>query len=278
MERVTITLANRSSASFQVDRHKPLLGELEAQGVSLPYGCRYGGCISCAAKLLSGRIDQRAGVALNGRQLADGYVLLCVALPLTDCTFDVGVESHDKLYRNPFASPLAPHELKPDIASALKGCAMTAANPIDHDQAYPADYLATILKEVKTIAMVGASSDPTKFSYGVLRVLHETGYDMIPVNPNEAGTEIRGLRVYESLAAIGRPVDMVQVFRSSDALPEIARQAIAIGAKVLWAQLGVRNDEAARLAEAAGLKVVMNRCPKIELFRPFWKPKLHQTI
>ena len=278
MERVTITLANRSSASFQVDRHKPLLGELEAQGVSLPYGCRYGGCISCAAKLLSGRIDQRAGVALNGRQLADGYVLLCVALPLTDCTFDVGVESHDKLYRNPFASPLAPHELKPDIASALKGCAMTPANPIDHDQAYPADYLATILKEVKTIAMVGASSDPTKFSYGVLRVLHETGYDMIPVNPNEAGTEIRGLRVYESLAAIGRPVDMVQVFRSSDALPEIARQAIAIGAKVLWAQLGVRNDEAARLAEAAGLKVVMNRCPKIELFRPFWKPKLHQTI
>ena len=84
---------------------------------------------------------------------------------------------------------------------------------------YPADYLATILKEVKTIAMVGASPDPTKFSYGVLRVLHETGYDMIPVNPNEAGGEIRGLRVYESLAAIDRPVDMVQVFRSSDALP-----------------------------------------------------------
>jgi 2Fe-2S type ferredoxin len=278
MARVTITLANRSGASFQVDRHKPLLGALEAQGVSLPYGCRYGGCITCAAKLRSGRIDQRAGVALNGRQLADGYVLLCIALPLTDCTLDVGVDSHDKLYRNPFASPLAPHELKPDIASALKGGAMTAAKHIDHDQAYPADYLATILKEVKTIAMVGASSDPTKFSYGVLRVLHETGYDMIPVNPREAGTEIRGLRVYESLAAIGRPVDMVQVFRNSDALPEIARQAIEIGAKVLWAQLGVRNDEAARLAEAAGLKVVMNRCPKIELFRPFWKPRLHQTI
>jgi len=155
---------------------------------------------------------------------------------------------------------------------------MTAANHMDHDQPYPADYLGTILKEVKTIAMVGASSDPTKFSYGVLRVLHETGYDMIPVNPHEAGTEIRGLRVYESLAAIDRPVDMVQVFRNSDALPEIARQAIAIGAKVLWAQLGVRNDEAARLAEAAGLKVVMNRCPKIELFRPFWKPRLHPTI
>ena len=93
------------------------LDALEAQGVSLPYGCRYGGCISCAAKLLSGAIDQRAGVALNGRQLADGYVLLCVARPLTDCTFDVGVESHDRLYRNPFASPLAPHELKPTRAT-----------------------------------------------------------------------------------------------------------------------------------------------------------------
>ena len=85
---------------------------------------------------------------------------------------------------------------------------MTTVTYMDHDQDYPADYLATILKDVKTIAMVGASSDPTKFSYGVLRVLHETGYDMIPVNPSEAGGEIRGLRVYESLAAINRPVDM----------------------------------------------------------------------
>src|SRR4029450_7762054 len=109
---------------------------------------------------------------------------------------------------------------------------------MDHDQAYPADYLATILKEVKTIAMVGASSDPTKFSYGVLRVLQETGYDMIPVNPNETGGEIRGLPVYESLAAIDRPVDMVQVFRSSAALPGIAREAIAIGARGLGAELG----------------------------------------
>ena len=94
-----------AARSFRVDRRKPLLDALEAQGVSLPYGCRYGGCISCAAKLLSGEVDQRAGVALNGRQLADGYVLLCVARPLSDCTFDVGVESHDKLYRNPFAKP-----------------------------------------------------------------------------------------------------------------------------------------------------------------------------
>jgi predicted CoA-binding protein len=149
---------------------------------------------------------------------------------------------------------------------------------MNHDEDYPPEYLAGILKEVKTIAMVGASSDATKFSYGVLRVLHETGYDMIPVNPNEAGKEIRGLTCYESLKAIERPVDMVQVFRSSDAAYQVTQEAIEIGAKVVWMQLGVRNDEAAKLAEAAGLKVVMNRCPKIELFRPFWKPRLNQQI
>jgi len=120
MAHFTITLANRNGASFRVDRRIPLLDALEAHGMSLPYGCRYGGCISCAAKLLSGEIDQRAGVALNGRQLANGYVLLCVARPLTDCVLDVGVESHDRLYRNPFASPLAPHELKPGIATPQK--------------------------------------------------------------------------------------------------------------------------------------------------------------
>jgi hypothetical protein len=149
---------------------------------------------------------------------------------------------------------------------------------MNHDEDYPAEYLGGILKEVKTIAMVGASSDPTKFSYGVLRVLHETGYDMIPVNPQEAGTEIRGLKCYESLSAIERPVDMVQVFRTSEAAYDVTKEAIDIGAKVVWMQIGVRNDEAARLAEAAGLKVVMNRCPKIELFRPFWKPRLNQAI
>ena len=149
---------------------------------------------------------------------------------------------------------------------------------MNHDEDYPADYLVGILKEVKTIAMVGASSDPTKFSYGVLRVLHETGYDMIPVNPAEAGNEIRGLTCHESLSAIDRPVDMVQIFRTSEAAYEVVEEAIRIGAKVVWMQIGVRNDEAARLAEAAGLKVVMNRCPKIELFRPFWKPRLNQAI
>ncbi len=116
-DRVRITVANRQDRVVEVSRRAPLLNTLEAAGLSLPYGCRYGGCISCAAKLLSGEVDQRAAVALNNRQLNDGYILLCVARPLTDCVLDVGVDSHDKLYRNPFASPLAPHELKPDIAT-----------------------------------------------------------------------------------------------------------------------------------------------------------------
>ncbi len=109
--------------------------------------------------------------------------------------------------------------------------------------------------------MVGASSDATKFSYGVLRVLHETGYDMIPVNPTEAGTEIRDLKCHESISSIERPVDMVEVLRTSEAAYGVTEEAIEIGAKVVWMQIGVRNDEAAWLAEAAGLKVVMNCCP-----------------
>ena len=149
---------------------------------------------------------------------------------------------------------------------------------MDHDLPYPDEYLADILKTTRTIAMVGASANPTKFSYGVLRVLHETGYDMIPVNPGLAGDEIRGLKVVGRLKDIDRQVDMVQVFRTSDALMEIAIEAVEIGARVLWGQIGVRNDDAARYAEQAGMQVVMNRCPKIELFRPFWKPRLNQEI
>ena len=151
-------------------------------------------------------------------------------------------------------------------------------NYMNHEEPYSETYLQDILSSVKTIAMVGASGDKTKFSYGVLRVLHETGYDMIPVNPGLAGQEIRGLKVYPSLAAIDRPVDMVEVFRNASELPRIAQEAVAISAKVLWGQIGVTHPDAAKIAEVAGLKVVMNRCPKIELFRPFWKPKLHLTI
>ena len=149
---------------------------------------------------------------------------------------------------------------------------------MDHSKPYNDSYLKDILQSVKTIAMVGASPDKTKFSYGVLRVLHETGYDMIPVNPKPEVTEIRDLKVYPNLSAIDRPVDMVEVFRKSEDLYRIAEEAISIGAKVLWGQIGVINYDAARLAEEAGLKVVMNRCPKIELFRPFWKPRLNQKI
>ena len=148
----------------------------------------------------------------------------------------------------------------------------------NHDEPYSDDYLQTILKSVKTIAMVGASPDKTKFSYGVLRVLHETGYDMIPVNPRPGLEEIRGIKVYPSLEAIDRPVDMVEVFRRAEDLPSVAEEAVAIGAKVLWGQIGVKHPDAARIAEEAGMKVVMDRCPKIELFRPFWKPKLHLGI
>ena len=149
---------------------------------------------------------------------------------------------------------------------------------MNHSEPYSDDYLKGILTSVKTIAMVGASPDKTKFSYGVLRVLNETGYDMIPVNPRPDITEIRGLKVYPNLKSIDRPVDMVEVFRKPEDLYEIAKEAIEINAKVLWGQIGVINHDAAKLAEEAGLKVVMNKCPKIELFRPFWKPRLDLKI
>ncbi|CAI8362664.1 MAG: Uncharacterised protein [Rhodospirillaceae bacterium] len=154
---------------------------------------------------------------------------------------------------------------------------MPQAN-IDHLYDYDPKYLADILKSVKTIAMVGASADKTKFSYGVLRQLNEIGYDILPVNPNPKVTEIRGLKVYNALEEIEKPVDMVDVFRPKEELYGIAEKAIAIKAKVLWGQIGVYDDAAAKLAEAAGLQVVMNRCPKIELFRPFWKPRLDLKI
>lgn len=113
----TITLANRDGAQYRVDARKPLLDSLRAQGVDLPYGCEYGGCITCAAKLIDGQVNQAAQVALNNRQIAQGYIILCVARPLSDCTLEVGVDSHDRLYRNPFLDPLQPHELKADIAT-----------------------------------------------------------------------------------------------------------------------------------------------------------------
>jgi ferredoxin len=114
-----ITIANREGVTYRVDARRPLLDTLREQGVDLPYGCKYGGCITCAAKLTGGEVVQRRQVALNNRQINDGYVVLCVARAMTDCTLEIGVESHDKLYRNPFLDPLQPHELKADIATPL---------------------------------------------------------------------------------------------------------------------------------------------------------------
>ena len=117
MDTWTVTVANQGGATFDVDASRPLLETLEEQGVDLPYGCRYGGCITCAAKVTSGKVDQSEQVALNNRQLNHGYAVLCVARPVSNCTLEVGVESHDELYRNPFLDPLEPHELKSDIAT-----------------------------------------------------------------------------------------------------------------------------------------------------------------
>mgnify|MGYP001341765759 FL=1 len=114
---MNIKISNRKNCVYEVSGKMPLLQELREQGVDLPYGCQYGGCITCAAKLIEGEVDQRSQVALNNRQINNGYIILCVARPKTDCTIEIGVESHDKLYRNPFLDPLAPHELKADIAS-----------------------------------------------------------------------------------------------------------------------------------------------------------------
>lgn len=113
----SVTIANREGATYKVNARRPLLEQLRDQGVDLPYGCEYGGCITCAAKLTGGEVDQRRQVALNNRQIDNGYVILCVARATSDITLEIGVESHDKLYRNPFLDPLKPHELKADIAT-----------------------------------------------------------------------------------------------------------------------------------------------------------------
>ena len=115
-----IKIANRDNLIYKVDANRPLLDSLREHGVDLPYGCKYGGCITCAAKLISGQVDQRRQVALNNRQINNGYIILCVARPKGNCTLEIGVESHDKLYRNPFLDPLEPHELKADIAKNEK--------------------------------------------------------------------------------------------------------------------------------------------------------------
>jgi uncharacterized protein len=134
---------------------------------------------------------------------------------------------------------------------------------------YPDSYIRGILNTVKTIAMVGASEKENRPSYFAFKYLLERGYHMIPVNPGHDGHAMLGQRIYAKLADIAEPIDMVDIFRASQYALPIVQEAIALTPRpqVIWMQLSVRNDEAAALAEANGLKVVMNRCPKIEYGR-----------
>jgi uncharacterized protein len=139
---------------------------------------------------------------------------------------------------------------------------------MNHDS-YPDAYIRGILNTVKSIAMVGISPKESRPSYFAFKYLLERGYNMIPVNPGQAGKEILGRKVYARLADIPEPVDMIDVFRASPYALAIVEEALELDPhpQVIWMQLGVRNDEAAAKAEAAGIKVVMNRCPKIEYGR-----------
>jgi predicted CoA-binding protein len=139
---------------------------------------------------------------------------------------------------------------------------------MNHDS-YPEAYIRGILGEVKTIAMVGASANQARPSFFVLKYLAGRGYNMLPINPGLAGGTIEGIKVYGSLAEAPGPIDMVDIFRNSEAAGAVVDEALALVPlpKVIWMQLGVRNDAAAARAEAQGVKIVMNRCPKIEYGR-----------
>jgi uncharacterized protein len=131
---------------------------------------------------------------------------------------------------------------------------------------YSPDYIRSVLRDVKTVALVGASANTVRPSYFVMKYLIEKGYTVYPVNPGLAGQELLGQQVYATLADIPVSIDMVDIFRNSEAALDVTKEALAlvIKPKVIWMQLSVRNDEAAALAEAEGLRVVMNRCPKME--------------
>tara|TARA_B100001142_G_scaffold107434_1_gene109320 strand:+ start:450 stop:893 length:444 start_codon:yes stop_codon:yes gene_type:complete len=138
---------------------------------------------------------------------------------------------------------------------------------------YTDKYIKEILSEVKTIAVVGASSKPDRDSYKVVESLVAHGYKVFPVNPNEKDNSILGLNFYSNLKSIQDSIDMVDIFRLSNAVMGITQEAIEINAKVIWMQLEIINHEAANLAKAAGLKVVMDRCPKIEFKKLNWTSK-----
>ena len=130
---------------------------------------------------------------------------------------------------------------------------------------YSESYIKEILNKVKTIAVVGASANQDRDSYKVMQVLMQHGYEVFPINPNEAGNFILGQPCYADLSSVSGKIDMVDVFRAADAVMGVTKEAIAVGVTVLWTQLDIVHKEAAELAEQAGLKVVMDRCPKIEL-------------
>jgi hypothetical protein len=139
---------------------------------------------------------------------------------------------------------------------------------MNHDQ-YDDSYIRGILNTVKTIAMVGASAKDNRPSYFAFKYLGERGYNMIPINPGLAGKELLGRKIYARLSEVPEPIDMVDIFRAANYALPVVQEALTLTPKprVIWMQLGIRNDEAAALAEAHGMKVVMNRCPKIEYGR-----------
>ena len=134
-----------------------------------------------------------------------------------------------------------------------------------HTINYTDQYLRDLLGSVHTVALVGASPKPHRDSYRCMQSLLQHGYRVFPVNPAEAGRQILGRHCYATLAELPEPIDMVDIFRTPDAALAVTQEAITIGAKVVWMQLAIVNQQAAALAEAAGLTVVMDRCPKIEL-------------
>ena len=143
------------------------------------------------------------------------------------------------------------------------------ASQINHDF-YTSEYVAKILDQTKVIALVGASPRPERDSHKVMQFLLDNKYQVIPVNPRASGNLILGQLCVSSLDEITQSVDMVDIFRSQDAVPGIVREAIAIDAKIIWMQLGIKHPAAAKLAENSGLKVIMDRCTKIEIEKSNW--------
>ena len=135
-----------------------------------------------------------------------------------------------------------------------------------------AEDIAGLLRSARTIAMVGASDNPARASFGVMKFLQDQGYRVIPVNPRITGEHVHGEYVWRELSQIGEPIDIVDIFRRSEEVGPIVDQASAVGAKAIWMQLGVIDEAAAARAEAAGLRVVMDKCPKIEFARLGLRP------